>query len=643
KPLYIDVESDKLPKRKEYSLLILCSLYQEHWEEAIVVQFNETSYIPDDVTDPTVLWTIIQGCELGGHNLGSDLHYFKKRVGDDFKVRPYIDTMHLMRLAYPEWREAYKLSGAYGLAVGSARIYKELGLPNPYGGLDKKTLQQSFKYNVEPTAQQLEYAKLDVTVLPRLYRHMKAYLESAPYKNLMGAMVATFEFRGLPLDESRMEEIMNDLRKGIRPFSKKTDCLAYNAQSEDKSILPDEIVCQITGMKKSNPLFNVKSPKIVQTALGLTLNSDDQTLGTIATRDGGLEGLTLSKYKLAKEIKDRFKVSGQPRGLRISNTLDAWLWAYYEITYVELMEDCMLSILPAHNSLYRTNHSISPDVACGILEACNIDFESLVGSNTVDTMQIGIGARTAYIKLIFKEEDASNCELTVSLKTYNVQAMIYSSYISLHMQKEKLDLPVNEVLAVFNTYAPTAQELFEQLPPPLTLLIEPFYVHSEYKKKLADVVRKQRKLRTGLAFETRVNYYKQDGRVSANTAKSVAVTSRLQFTEENTSQYSRDIRGIWGVPQDSNKVLIYADFSQIELRSLVQLMGDKTLHKAFINGEDSHKDTTSMIDSSLSRDVLRMLEEQGVGRRPIGKVFNFGGLYGGGGAMLQGRILKELG
>lgn len=640
--LYVDVESDKLPSRKEYSVLILCSVYQAHWEKAIVVQFNETSYIPEDVTDPTVFWQVIKDCQLGGHNLGSDLHYFKKRVGDTFSVqRTYVDTMHLMRLAYPEWREKYKLSGAYGLAVGSARIYKELNLKSPYSGLDKKVLQQSFKYHTPPTEKQLEYAKLDVTVLPTLHKHMEKYIQSAPYQNLMGAMVATFSFRGLPLDEGFHSAFIANLKADMRPDSKSQEDSVYDAQLEEESLLN-----KWTVQGSLNPIFNVKSPNRVKEALGLTLNSDDQTLATIATREDGLEGLTLSKFKLAKEIKDRLKVNGKPRGLKLSTTLDTWLWTYYEKNYSGLLAECMQISLPCYDSRYVKTHILQEDVSFAILEECNVDlylnFGVCEADNYIDTMEVKVFTTTAKLRIKFKKfEDIAEC--TISFTDYNIQAMIYSSLIYKVANDADIHRPKQEVIDIFNSYAPTTQDILDRLPPPITLLVEPYYTHSQYKKRLADVVREQRKIRTGLAFEKRINYYKKNGRISANTASSVAVTSRLQFSAENTSQYSRDIRAIWGVPQDSNRVLIYADFSQIELRSLTQLMGDRTLCKAFINGEDSHKATTSMIDSSLSRYALRMLEEQGVGRRPIGKEFNFGGLYGGGASMLQGRILKKLG
>ncbi|MCS6894505.1 MAG: DNA polymerase, partial [Deltaproteobacteria bacterium] len=70
------------------------------------------------------------------------------------------------------------------------------------------------------------------------------------------------------------------------------------------------------------------------------------------------------------------------------------------------------------------------------------------------------------------------------------------------------------------------------------------------------------------------------------------------------------------------KILVRADYSQIELRVLAHLSSDPYLVKAFVEGKDIHKETAKLI-FNLSDERYVTLSQ-----RTIGKVVNFSILYG---------------
>lgn len=80
------------------------------------------------------------------------------------------------------------------------------------------------------------------------------------------------------------------------------------------------------------------------------------------------------------------------------------------------------------------------------------------------------------------------------------------------------------------------------------------------------------------------------------------------------------------------KVLISADYAQIELVVLAHLSGDKNLSSSFINGIDVHKSTAALING-ISPD--QVTPEQ----RRFAKTVNFGVMYG----MSAFRLAKDLG
>ena len=117
----------------------------------------------------------------------------------------------------------------------------------------------------------------------------------------------------------------------------------------------------------------------------------------------------------------------------------------------------------------------------------------------------------------------------------------------------------------------------------------------------------------------------KDGRVHTTYAQAVAITGRLASNNPNLQNIpirtaeGRRVRRAFTAPQGS--VIVSADYSQIELRIMAHLSGDKTLIAAFQNGEDVHRRTAAEVFGTAPENVS---SEQ----RRYAKTINFGLIYG---------------
>jgi DNA polymerase-1 len=117
----------------------------------------------------------------------------------------------------------------------------------------------------------------------------------------------------------------------------------------------------------------------------------------------------------------------------------------------------------------------------------------------------------------------------------------------------------------------------------------------------------------------------ETGRVHTSYQQAVAATGRLSSTEPNLqnipvrTEEGRRIRKAF-IPQPGYR-MVAADYSQIELRIMAHLSGDKGLLDAFQKGEDIHRATAA--------EVFGMpLEQVNNEQRRSAKAINFGLIYG---------------
>lgn len=117
----------------------------------------------------------------------------------------------------------------------------------------------------------------------------------------------------------------------------------------------------------------------------------------------------------------------------------------------------------------------------------------------------------------------------------------------------------------------------------------------------------------------------QTGRIHSSFHQTVAATGRLASSDPNLqnipirTEVGRDIRRAFVAPK--GRILVTADYSQIELRLLAHLSRDPALIEAFMNDADIHTAVAAQIAGKDPKDVTR--EE-----RSGAKMVNFGIVYG---------------
>ena len=128
----------------------------------------------------------------------------------------------------------------------------------------------------------------------------------------------------------------------------------------------------------------------------------------------------------------------------------------------------------------------------------------------------------------------------------------------------------------------------------------------------------------------------QSGRVHTSYNQAVTNTGRLSSSEPNLQNIpirSEEGRGIRrAFIAEEGCLLLSADYSQIELRVLAHLSGDRVFCEAFASGEDIHRRTAAEVFDIFPEFVTPEMRRQA-------KVINFGVIYGQGAFSLA----KELG
>lgn len=117
----------------------------------------------------------------------------------------------------------------------------------------------------------------------------------------------------------------------------------------------------------------------------------------------------------------------------------------------------------------------------------------------------------------------------------------------------------------------------------------------------------------------------EDGRLHTRYDQAVAATGRLSSNDPNLQNIP--IRTEWGKRMRDGfvaapgKLLVGADYSQIELRIAAHLSGDATMIRAFQSNEDIHRTTASVVHGVKPEAVTDEMRREA-------KVLNFGIIYG---------------
>ena len=117
----------------------------------------------------------------------------------------------------------------------------------------------------------------------------------------------------------------------------------------------------------------------------------------------------------------------------------------------------------------------------------------------------------------------------------------------------------------------------------------------------------------------------EDGRLHTNFKQALTLTGRLSSSEPNLQNIpirtpeGREIRKVF-IPEEG-KVLIDADYSQIELRVMAAISGDENMLSTYREGKDIHTMTASQVFDVAPSEVTSEM-------RGKAKAVNFGIIYG---------------
>ncbi|TCH63440.1 DNA polymerase I [Acinetobacter sp. ANC 4862] len=168
----------------------------------------------------------------------------------------------------------------------------------------------------------------------------------------------------------------------------------------------------------------------------------------------------------------------------------------------------------------------------------------------------------------------------------------------------------------------TSESILEKIDHPITDLILQYRGLSKLKSTYTDGLQKQAN--------------NDSGRVHTSYHQALTATGRLSSTDPNLQnipvreEIGRQIRKAFIAPE--GRVLLAADYSQIELRLMAHLSQDEALVDAFMHGQDVHRRTAAEVLGIALEDVTNDQRRQA-------KAVNFGLLYG----MSEFGLIRQLG
>jgi len=155
-------------------------------------------------------------------------------------------------------------------------------------------------------------------------------------------------------------------------------------------------------------------------------------------------------------------------------------------------------------------------------------------------------------------------------------------------------------------------------------VLERYYAHPLPKSLLE--YRKLVKLKNTYVDALPDLIHPKTGRVHTSFNQTIAATGRLSSVNPNLqnipirTEIGRQMRKAFK-PAEKNTLIMSADYSQIELRIMAHLSGDKTMIESFKKGQDIHTSTAALIFD------IPLAEVTGDQRRKA-KEINFGIIYG---------------
>ncbi|HHH12357.1 MAG TPA: DNA polymerase I, partial [Candidatus Moranbacteria bacterium] len=176
---------------------------------------------------------------------------------------------------------------------------------------------------------------------------------------------------------------------------------------------------------------------------------------------------------------------------------------------------------------------------------------------------------------------------------------------------EKLTLPTEGIKKTKSGFSTAAAELAKlRRHHPVVSLLESYRELSKLKNTYIDVL---------------PDFVSADGRIHPTFHQTVTATGRLSCSDPNLQNIP--VRGAYAAAvrraftAGKGKRLISLDYSQIDLRCVAHLSGDREMIKAFLAGEDIHRATAAAIAGIAPSEVSAEMRREA-------KELNFGLIYG---------------
>lgn len=155
---------------------------------------------------------------------------------------------------------------------------------------------------------------------------------------------------------------------------------------------------------------------------------------------------------------------------------------------------------------------------------------------------------------------------------------------------------------------------------------------SQQGNERAIKVRETRKLTKQNSFLTKFVNESRNGNIYGKF-NPAARSGRYTCKDQNLQQLPRATKSLFGFEKDGEYVMVFSDFSQLELRCMCAIAADRTMERLMRTGEDMHGFTTKMCITDGG--------EYTKPQRQVGKTANFNLGYGGGATMLSSIILTD--
>ncbi len=493
------------------------------------------------------------------------LAFLSKKLGEIMTAVPMDLNLEELKIEEPDWETLKKL-------------YRELEFNSLLGKLSDSSLS-----NEEESNSSFEYNIIDELHYNELIHNIKKE--------------GKFGFKFIVSDNNYIEDTI--LAFGIKMGSTPTNIIYLKGNEKNfvdcfKSVFEDNTIEKIG--------HNLKPDIVILSRLGIKV--ENITFDSMIAQY--LINPAQSSYSINEISKEYLNVNGvdeetllgKGKGKRSFNDLSE-----EEIgNYLSFTLDTILKIESRMKEIIKEQEMLD------LYYNVELPLVEVLGSMEYHGFKIDVDE----LKKLGKEYDEEINSLTTEIYTLaDMEFNINSPKQLGEILFDKLSLPViKKTKTGYSTDAEVLDKLKDQHP-----IIEKILRYRQIVKLKSTYI-------DGL-----LNLINKDtNRVHSSFNQTITTTGRISSTEPNLQNIpirtddGRKIRKAF-IAENSDYVLVDADYSQIELRVLAHISEDSKLIEAFINNEDIHRKTASEVFNVPKEEVNSIM-------RSRAKAVNFGIVYG---------------